>query len=291
MSKINKRLNSHWQDDTSLDSRLVSNQQTGYTHSHQTVTVTQWQQNDLHQLEDEVATETPIAMSYNGVSHAVMMATPENLEDFAVGFSLSEGIADKAEDIYDMHIIHHSQGLEVAINLASNCFNRLKHRRRQLAGRTGCGLCGVESLEQAIRQVKPLTPQSLPAHNSVQAGLNALTKHQHLRTLTGAVHAAAWCDQAGEIQLVREDVGRHNALDKLLGGLATTGINITTGFVIVSSRASYEMVHKACQLGICTLVAASAPTYLAVRQAKYAGMNLIAFARGNRHVIYNQAYK
>lgn len=269
----------------------MDSEQTGDTRSHHTLAITQWQQNNLQQLEDEVATEIPIAMSYNGVSHAVMMATPEHLEDFAVGFSLSEGIADSAEDIYDVHIIHHLQGMEVAINLASSCFNRLKHRRRQLVGRTGCGLCGVESLEQAIRQVKPLTPQPLPAHNSVQVGLKALTEHQHLHTLTGAVHAAAWCNQAGEIQLVREDVGRHNALDKLLGALATTAINITTGFVIVSSRASYEMVHKACQLGVCTLVAASAPTYLAVRQAKYAGMNLIAFARGNRHVIYNQAHK
>ncbi len=291
LSKVNKALESQWQDDFSLDSSLINSELTDYTLSHQTMEITEWQQGCIQQFEDEVAAEIPIAMSYNGISHAVMMVTPQDLEDFALGFSLSEGIADKVEAIYDINIINHSQGLEVAINLASQCFNQLKHKRRQLAGRTSCGLCGVESLDQAIQQVKPLTPQPLPTHNSIQVGLNTLAQHQHLRTLTGAVHAAAWCDLTGNIQLVKEDVGRHNALDKLLGALARSSINTTTGFVLVSSRASYEMVHKACQLGVCTLVAASAPTYLAVRQAKYAGLNLIAFARGNRHVIYNQAYK
>lgn len=276
-------------NDSIKDSCLVNN--CLVDQSHHSIEVMQWQQNNIQQRDDEVAAEIPVALSYNGISHAVMMATPQDLKDFAVGFSLSEGIANKVEQLYDINIINHLQGREVAITLASQCFASLKQRHRQLVGRTGCGICGVDSLDQAIRQVKLLDSQPLPTHDAIQASLVSLTQHQHLRTITGAVHAAAWCDHTGQIQLVREDVGRHNALDKLLGALAKSVIDTTTGFVLISSRASYEMIQKACELGINTLIATSAPTSLAVRQAKYAGMNLIAFARNNRHVIYNQAYK
>jgi FdhD protein len=162
----------------------------------------------------------------------------------------------------------------------------LKLQRRNLVGRTGCGLCGSESLDQAIRPFKGVTPQTLPSTDAIQRALSQLNKHQKLQALTGAVHGVAWCDNTGDIKLLREDVGRHNALDKLIGALLLNKINPQSGFALISSRASYEMVQKISSFNIPTLVAVSAPTALAITLATTAKINLIGFARPGRYVVY-----
>jgi len=256
--------------------------------------VIRWQQGQTLDALDSIAEEIPVAMIYNGISHVVMMASPCDLEDFALGFSLSEGIIRKPEEIYGLDVVMAdpqslAAGIEIQISITTQRSMQLKQRRRNLTGRTGCGLCGAESLQQAIRPVKPVPPLPPAAPAAVQAAISQLTEKQPLQAITGACHGAAWCDKAGNIQLLREDVGRHNALDKLLGALQRENTDLSDGFALVSSRASYEMVHKASSCGISTLVAVSAPTGLALNLAKQAGLNLIGFARTGRHVIYNQA--
>ncbi|MBZ2169659.1 formate dehydrogenase accessory sulfurtransferase FdhD [Marinobacter sp. F4216] len=240
---------------------------------------------------DSVAEEIPVALVYNGVSYAVMMASPTNLEDFALGFSMTEGILNGADQLFDLEVVASELGLSVEMHIAGECLARLKARRRNFAGRTGCGLCGVESLEQAIPAVARVTPAPVPGDGAVQRGLAHLREHQQLQEQTGATHAAAWCDSRGHIVCAREDVGRHNALDKLIGAqLQSFGDDaFRDGFVLVSSRASYEMVQKCASVGIACLVALSAPTALAIRLARQAGMTLIAFARPGRHVIYHRS--
>ncbi|UTW04393.1 formate dehydrogenase accessory sulfurtransferase FdhD [Amphritea atlantica] len=256
--------------------------------------VIRWQQGQTLDALDSIAEEIPVAMIYNGISHVVMMASPCDLEDFALGFSLSEGIIRKPEEIYGLDVVMAdpqslAAGIEIQISITTQRSMQLKQRRRNLTGRTGCGLCGAESLQQAIRPVKPVPPLPPAAPAAVQAAISQLTEKQPLQAITGACHGAAWCDKGGNIQLLREDVGRHNALDKLLGALQRENTDLSDGFALVSSRASYEMVHKASSCGISTLVAVSAPTGLALNLAKQAGLNLIGFARTGRHVIYNQA--
>lgn len=259
-------------------------EQDGY----RTVTIDYWQCNSTETRTDEVADECAIAMVYNGISHAVMMATPCDLTDFALGFSLSEGIITKPSELYSCDILQYDTGFELQLTISSARMMQLKQQRRSLAGRTGCGLCGTESLQQAIRPIASVPKQALPKATAIQYAQAHLTHHQPLKSLTGALHAAAWCDETGQIQCVREDVGRHNALDKLLGALCDQNIDRQQGFVLISSRASYEMVQKVCSLGISNLVAVSAPTALAIQQAKQAGLNLIGFARQNHFVIYHQ---
>lgn len=236
---------------------------------------------------DVLAREVPVALVYNGISHAVMMATPEDLEDLALGFSLSEGILAHRHECYDLEVRQEPQGLAVQLTIASQRLAELKGRRRSLAGRTGCGLCGTEALEQAIRPIARVQAPTL-ADAAIQRSLEALAGHQVLQAATGATHGAAWCDGLGRIRLVREDVGRHNALDKLIGALARQGGPSEDGFVLVSSRASYEMVHKSASAGIGALVAVSAATALAVEQARAAGLLLVGFARPGRHLIYHR---
>ncbi|WP_417224109.1 formate dehydrogenase accessory sulfurtransferase FdhD [Amphritea sp.] len=256
--------------------------------------VSRWQEGQTLDALDQIADEIPVAMVYNGISHAVMMASPCDLEDFALGFSLSEGIIKTADEIYGLERVmaetdNVAAGIEIQLSITTQRSMQLKQRRRNLTGRTGCGLCGTESLQQAIRPVKAVPIQPAPSAAAVERGLQQLKKNQPLQALTGACHGAAWCDQQGNIQLLREDVGRHNALDKLIGALKRAKTNLNEGFVLVSSRASYEMVHKAASCGVSTLVAVSAPTGLALTLAKQAGLNLIGFARPGRHVIYNQS--
>lgn len=238
--------------------------------------------------EDTVAEETPVALVYNGVSHAVMMATPADLEDFALGFSLSEGIVANVGEIYDIDVFEHEHGCEVRMRLAGERDAGLRRRRRSMTGRTGCGLCGVESLEQIARR-----PVGFVGHTGAvepgalgraQSGLRSM---QQLFELTGAVHAAAWCRLDGMVELVREDVGRHNALDKLIGAIAAKRMAFDDGFVLMTSRASYEIVQKAAAVGIGVVAAFSAPTGMAVRVAQAAGVTLIGFARGERHSVYS----
>lgn len=238
-------------------------------------------------LEDYLAREVPVALVYNGISHAVMMATPADLEDFALGFSLSEGLLAHPHECYDLEVQEDTRGLTVQLTIASRRLAELKARRRSLAGRTGCGLCGTEALEQAIRPI-PAVQAPVLTDAAIQRALAGLADHQALQALTGATHGAAWCDELGRIQLVREDVGRHNALDKLIGALARRGGPDAGGFALVSSRASYEMVHKSASAGIGALVAVSAATDLAVEQARAAGLLLVGFARPGRHLIYHR---
>lgn len=239
---------------------------------------------------DQVAEEVPVAMVYNGVSHAVMMASPCDLEDFALGFSMSEGILQRPDQLFSIEIQPGDDGIEVNMHIAGDCYARLREQRRNMAGRTGCGLCGTESLAHVVRALKRVAIQQPPSDSAVQGALDKLKKHQPLQLQTGATHGAAWCDSQGKIVLAREDVGRHNALDKLLGARLKECGNqaFSKGFALISSRASFEMVQKSASVGIGTLVAVSAPTALAIREAQKSGMNLIGFARPGRHVIYTR---
>ncbi len=236
---------------------------------------------------DQVAEEVPVALVYNGISHAVMLASPADLEDFALGFSLSEGILRDASELYDLEVEQRGEGIQVDMRIAAECFMRLKQRRRNLTGRTGCGLCGVETLEHAVRHPTPVAGGLQVSAEAVHRAMAAMAEAQTLQRITGAVHAAAWATPDGSLQLVREDVGRHNALDKLLGAMATEGIDHAAGFIVITSRASYEIVQKAATRGVALVAAISAPTGLAVRIAEEAGVTLLGFTRGQGHVAYS----
>ena len=236
--------------------------------------------------QDAIASEVPVALTYNRMSHVVMMATPADLEDFGLGFSITEGLVGSAADILNLAVIPREGGVEVAMTISEDWFDRLSTRRRNLAGRTGCGLCGAETIEQALRY-PPAVDHSLEVtHEAIQGAVNSLVKHQPLQAETGATHGAAWCSMTGEILHLREDVGRHNALDKLIGLLTVAGFDPADGFVLVSSRASYEMVYKAASVGMQLLVAVSAPTTLAMEFAQRSGVTLVGFARPDRHNVY-----
>lgn len=241
------------------------------------------------EVTDYLAEEVPIALEYNGVAHAVMLATPADLDLFAIGFSLSEGIVGSVAEVYDIEIEHVPAGITVRLTVSSAAFAAMKTRRRQLAGRTGCGLCGVEQLAQMARPMPKVGPLPYLNAESVRRAVGLLSDYQPIASLTGATHAAAWCTTDGELQFVFEDVGRHNALDKLIGALARPNFIAQHGFALISSRASVEMVQKAATAGISALVAISAPTALAVRTADACGMVLIGFARAERLVVYSNA--
>ena len=262
------------------------------------VNVTRWRDGVVSQATDKVAEEVPIALIYNGVSHAVMLATPQDLEDFALGFSLSEGILHSKSELYDVEIVTQPLGIELRLDVATEAFVKLKEKRRSLVGRTGCGLCGAESLEQALRLPEKTlnlvenTTSSTGAASSLVISASSIIKAfrtiqttQVLQQATGATHACAWVDAIGEIQLLREDVGRHNAMDKLIGALAKIPKK-TDGFVLTSSRASVEMVQKVAIAGFDILAAISAPTGLAIRIAEDYGVTLVGFLRDNQFVMY-----
>ena len=251
---------------------------------------TQWREGVPDTDNDCLAEETPVALIYNGVSHAVMLATAHDLEDFALGFSLSEGIIHSAGDFYSVEVVPQSNGIELHCEIASDCFARLKERRRTLAGRTGCGLCGAESLEQAVRYPEALRVADTFSAQVIQRALQAMPEQQQLQQKTGATHACAYVLNDGTIYLLREDVGRHNALDKLVGALSKSrsrGSAPDGGFIVTTSRASFEMVQKTVSAGVAMLVAVSAPTGLAVRVAERAGLCLVGFARKDRYVVYS----
>jgi FdhD protein len=253
-----------------------------------TLDVSQWQNGEIVKTQDCLAEETPVALIYNGVSHAVMLATAQDLEDFSLGFSLSEGIVQSASEFYSIEVQVQDNGIELHCEIASERFMQLKERRRTLAGKTGCGLCGAENLVQAMRYPALLkTPRTFNAKAIVTA-LQAIHAQQKIQQRTGATHASAYVQSDGMVSLVREDVGRHNALDKLVGALAKQELN-RTGFIITTSRASFEMVQKTASAGVAMLVAVSAPTGLAVRVAEQCGLTLVGFARESRYVIYSHA--
>ncbi|WDD99440.1 formate dehydrogenase accessory sulfurtransferase FdhD [Thalassomonas actiniarum] len=238
---------------------------------------------------DTVITEEAVALVYNGISHAVMMTTPQDLVDFALGFSLSEGIITKAADLLDCEIYHRENGIEIYLTISSRFFTRLKQQRRTLAGTSGCGLCGVESLAQAFKRPDALPKAPLVDFLSIEKAVAGFNGEQHLNRQSGGVHGAAFYHNDGELALLREDVGRHNALDKLIGGLAQTDLAAGQGVVLASSRASYEMVYKTISCGINHLVTFSAPTSKAIELARAGNLNLIGFARQGRQVVYNSA--
>ncbi|ARN76503.1 sufurtransferase FdhD [Oceanicoccus sagamiensis] len=247
----------------------------------------QWFGNTLSQSRDAVAEEVAVALVYNGVSHAVMMASPSDLSAFAKGFSLTEGVVDKLDEIYGIEVNHRDDGIELAIEVSSQRFMALKHKRRHLAGRTGCGICGAESLQQLQSAFAVNTACFTIEHQVIDDASVALEQHQPLQALTGAVHGAVWCDSQGEVIGACEDVGRHNALDKLIGSLYQTTVFQQPGFLVISSRASYEIIQKAAKAGIAMVVAVSAPTSLAITMAEQAGITLIGFSREGRHVVYS----
>ena len=237
-------------------------------------------------IDEVVAEERAVALVYNGVSHAVMMATPCDLEDFAIGFSITERIVEKASEIYDIEVEPVGRGIEVRLKIAAQRMAGLQERRRSLAGRTGCGLCGVDSLEAALRPVARSLAAGTVSRQAIERAMAALPAHQRINKLNGATHAAGWAAADGLLVLVREDVGRHNALDKLGGALATSGAAGAGGFVVVTSRCSYEMVQKAAALGAVAIAAVSAPTSLAIETAEQAGIALVAFVREDRLTVY-----
>ena len=254
-----------------------------------TYEVTQWQDGQQVQAQDCLAEETPVALIYNGVSHAVMLATAQDLEDFALGFSLSEGIVQNMTELYGVEVRVQADGIELHCDIASERFMQLKDRRRTLAGKTGCGLCGAESLSQAMRYPQPLQSETMFSATSIKRGLLAIQAQQLMQKETGATHASAFVLADGTVSIVREDVGRHNALDKLIGALhkaRTQQGQQFDGFIITTSRASFEMVQKTATAGVAMLVAVSAPTGLAVRVAEQCGLALVGFARQNRFVVY-----
>ncbi|KUM05586.1 formate dehydrogenase accessory sulfurtransferase FdhD [Chromobacterium subtsugae] len=237
---------------------------------------------------DRVAEETPVALVFNGISHAVMMATPCDLEALAVGFALTEGIVARRGEIFDVEAEFFASGAEVRLEIAQPAFLGLKERRRSLEGRSGCGVCGIESL--ALLDLAP-TPIAAARRIIARADIIAraareLPEHQRLMRATGGVHAAAWCGPDGAVLRAFEDVGRHNAMDKLIGHLALQGAALDEGFVFMSSRASYELARKAARMGIPLLATISAPTSLAVDIARQAGMSLASFCRKNGFVEY-----
>lgn len=237
---------------------------------------------------DCVAQEAPVALVINGISHAVMMATPTDLEEFAAGFVLTEGVVAARSDIYEIEVRQHGAGYEVALAVAQQRFMQMKEKRRAMAGRSGCGVCGIESLSML-----DLAPEQVAAPwkgrdiaPAVARAARELGQHQELMRATGGVHAAAWCAPDGGIARVYEDVGRHNALDKLVGALALQGQAMRDGFVFMSSRASYELARKAARMGIPMLATISAPSSLAIDIAEQAGLKLVSFCRQDGCVEY-----
>ncbi|MBJ9986837.1 formate dehydrogenase accessory sulfurtransferase FdhD [Acinetobacter sp. S40] len=255
----------------------------GYEH----LTVQRYSQGTfLGQQQDDVVQEIPVALVYNEISHAVMMATPTHLEFFAKGFSLSEGILQHLGELYALDVVENELGVHVEMTISSRAFSALKMHRRAMIGPTGCGLCGIESLQQLHQDLEPVTTNFLSEWlKDIPNAVLHLNTQQKITALTGGAHAAAWVVK-GEIIILFEDVGRHNALDKLLGYMAQHQLDVTTGFVLMTSRASYELVRKCTQLNIALLACISAPTSLAIHMAKQSGLALAAFCRGQGFVLY-----
>jgi FdhD protein len=252
------------------------------------VAVERWQAGRSEQAKDRVAEETPVALVYHGVPHVVMLATPSDLEDYAVGFTLSEGLCANASEIQSVEVMAApaADAVQVRIGIAAERFSELLQRRRNLTGRTGCGLCGTETLDQAMRPAAKVDGSLRVSVGDLHAALATLESLQPVNARTGSVHAAAWAVPGKGIQFVREDVGRHNALDKAIGALVRSGLEASAGYMLITSRASYEMVQKSATAGIALLAAVSAPTALAIRIAGQSNLTLVGFARRDRHVVY-----
>ncbi|HYL02177.1 MAG TPA: formate dehydrogenase accessory sulfurtransferase FdhD [Steroidobacteraceae bacterium] len=255
------------------------------------VPVERWSQGARAHTTDQVAEEMPVALVYHEVPHVVMLATPADLEDYAVGFTLSEALVERADEIRGVEVTHGAASVDVHITVAWERFTQLLQRRRNLTGRTGCGLCGAETAADAIRESAPVPDGVRVGSSELHAAIEQLAPLQRINARTGSVHAAAWVVPGEGIRVVREDVGRHNALDKTIGALARSHTDFSTGYMLITSRASYEMVQKCTTVGISFLAALSAPTAFAVRLAQRAGLTLVAFARRDRHVVYAHPHR
>jgi len=238
-------------------------------------------------LDDAIAEEVPVAFVFNDVPFAVMMATPDDLEDFALGFSLSEGIIGSAAELVLESVNRLIEGWELRLRIPPARAATLEGRRRSLSGRSGCGICGSELLEAAMRWPPPVGAGIRVSGEAMLRAVRGLGLQQRLGSVTGATHAAAWADARGAIHQVREDVGRHNALDKLVGAMARAGTDPQSGFAVVTSRASYEMAMKAASAGITLMAAVSAPTALAITLAEQANLTLVGFARPDGYAVYS----
>ena len=258
----------------------------GYAKPLLEVQAREWSAGTVVDRPQQIVEETPVVIVYNAIPHVVMMATPTDLEDFVLGFSVTEELIRAPSDLHAVNVVRYGQGIEVQATVDEACEAVIASRARRLSGRTGCGICGSDSIDavmkspHSVRAGRPVRPAA------IEAALQALAARQQLNALSGAVHAAAWVRVDGTVDEVREDVGRHNALDKLIGALLRRGADPETGFVLVTSRASFEMVQKAAVFGAPLLAAISGPTGLAVRVAEQSGMTLVGFARGDRLTIY-----
>jgi len=245
-----------------------------------------WDHGRVSEALEQVAEEVPVALVYNGIPHVVMMATPADLEDFALGFSLTEELINTPTEFEALEVARYGQGIEIQIRVPSAREQVIVERTRRLTGRTGCGICGADSVNAVLREVHPVPPGAPIGSAALHRAVEALAAGQTLNRVAGAVHAAGWADREGHLQLLREDVGRHNALDKLIGALARSGTDPALGFVVVTSRASFEMVQKTTVLGAPLLAAISGATGLAVRVAEQSGLTLVGFVRPDRHTVY-----
>lgn len=245
-----------------------------------------WRAGGLAGGERVIPEETAIAFTYGGSSYAVMMATPQDLEDFALGFSLTEGIIQSPAEIETLDIVEESIGIELRMRLTEPHATAFRERRRYLAGPTGCGLCGIETLGEAMRTPNAVADDSTFTPKEIMTALDALYGLQAINEMTHAVHGAAFYRAGEGLVALREDIGRHNALDKLAGALARNGIRGHGGICILTSRLSVELVQKAAAIGIPALVAVSAPTALAVRTAEASGITLVAIAREDGFEIF-----
>ena len=242
-------------------------------------------------LDDHIAEEVPVAFIYNDEPFAVMMATPADLPDFATGFALSEGIVETPGDIAIEGIDPLIEGIQVRLRIPDARAQALAERRRSMSGRSGCGVCGSELLEAAMRWPAPVSADPRVTIPALRRALGELQSAQAINARTGATHAAGWAALDGSLHLAREDVGRHNALDKLIGAMHAAGHDPAAGFLVVTSRASYEMAMKAASVGIGLMAAVSAPTALAISLADRANLTLIGFARADGHAVYTHPHR
>jgi FdhD protein len=234
---------------------------------------------DVQTIDRDVIVETPIAIEYNGIGYAVMMGTPIDLTDFAIGFSLSEQLVETASQIQSIAVHRAEQGWIIRIQLPPDKISKIIDRARQRVSESSCGLCGMDNLDEVMRPLAAVTAGSSPSKIAIFGALEGLRRHQVLNARTGACHAAAYCNAQGDIQLTREDVGRHNAFDKLLGAMAQTGLAASDGFVMLTARCSFELVQKAIIANCQALVTVSAATNLAIATAERHGLPLISLAR------------
>jgi len=250
-----------------------------------------WRHNDLSFGGRSIPEETAVALTYNGGTHAVMMTTPQDPEDFAVGFSVSEGIIKSAAELDSLDVLHLGDGIELRMWLSGPKADRLHERRRHVAGPTGCGLCGIDSVAEAMRPAAVVGPGQQFSSEQIMTAMRNLSSLQTLNIETRAVHAAAFWEIGKGFVALREDVGRHNALDKLSGALLRASIATGDGIILLTSRVSVEMVQKSAAMGATVMVSVSAPTALAVRMAQAAGITLAAIARVDGFEVFTHPYR